>query len=120
MFTLASLVEDHGDVVSACCSTYGNVAGAHFDEKLARRDLENYRKKGPGPTARLLRDMLGNAGSTQQARSVNRDEVLLLQLNSDYGVNFMFCDVGEVEFWIDKRDLASRRFDRVSASTCGG
>jgi hypothetical protein len=23
--------------VSACCSTYGDVAGAHFDEKIARR-----------------------------------------------------------------------------------
>jgi magnesium-protoporphyrin O-methyltransferase len=49
--------------MSACCSTYGNVASAHFDEKIARRDLENYRKKGPGPTARLLRDMLVNAGA---------------------------------------------------------
>jgi hypothetical protein len=29
--------------MSACCSTYGNVAGAQFDEKIARRDLENYR-----------------------------------------------------------------------------
>jgi SAM-dependent methyltransferase len=58
MSTLASRVDDHGDVVSACCSTYGTVAGAHFDEKIAQRDLENYRKKGPGPTARLLRDML--------------------------------------------------------------
>jgi SAM-dependent methyltransferase len=56
-------VADHGDVVSACCSTYGNVAGAHFDEKIARRDLENYRKKGPGPTARLLRDMLVETGA---------------------------------------------------------
>jgi uncharacterized protein YwqG len=64
--------------------------------------------------------MLGNAGSSQQARQVERDEVLLLQLNSDYGVNFMFCDVGEVEFWIDKRDLAARRFDKVSATTNGG
>ena len=44
--------------MSACCSTYGNVAGAYFDEKIAKRDLEKYRKKGPGPTARLLRDML--------------------------------------------------------------
>jgi len=49
--------------VSACCSTYGNVAGAHFDEKIARRDLENYRNKGPGPTARLLRDMLVETGA---------------------------------------------------------
>jgi magnesium-protoporphyrin O-methyltransferase len=49
--------------VSACCSTYGNVAGAHFDEKIARRDLENYRKNGAGQTARLLRDMLLDAGA---------------------------------------------------------
>lgn len=64
--------------------------------------------------------MLGNTGSAQAARSVERDEVLLLQLKSDYGVNFMFCDVGEAEFWIDKRDLAARRFDKVFATTCGG
>ena len=49
--------------MSACCSTYGNVAGAHFDEKIARRDLESYRKKGAGPTARLLRDMLVDTGA---------------------------------------------------------
>ena len=49
--------------MSACCSTYGNVAGAHFDEKIARRDLESYRKNGAGPTARLLRDMLVDAGA---------------------------------------------------------
>ena len=44
--------------MNACCSTYGNIAGAHFDEKIAKRDLEGYRQKGPGPTARLLRDLL--------------------------------------------------------------
>jgi len=49
--------------MSACCSTYGNIAGAHFDEKIAKRDLENYRKNGPGPTARLLRDMLLETGA---------------------------------------------------------
>src|SRR5215813_1595820 len=63
MSTPESRVDDDGDLVSACCSTYGNVAGAHFDEKIARRDLENYRKKGPGPTARLLRDMLVDTGA---------------------------------------------------------
>ena len=51
------------DAMSACCSTYGNVAGAHFDEKIAKRDLESYRKKGPGPTARLLRDLLVATGT---------------------------------------------------------
>jgi magnesium-protoporphyrin O-methyltransferase len=49
--------------MSACCSTYGNVAGGHFDKKAARRDLENYRKQGPGPTARLLRDLLCDTGA---------------------------------------------------------
>jgi Domain of unknown function (DUF1963) len=50
----------------------------------------------------------------------NENEVLLLQLVSDYGVGFMFCDVGEIHFWIDKADLAARRFDRVRANTQGG
>ena len=62
MSTRVSCVDDEGDLVSACCSTYGNVAGAHFDEKIAKRDLDGYRKKGPGPTARLLRDMLTGTG----------------------------------------------------------
>jgi SAM-dependent methyltransferase len=48
--------------MSACCSTYGGIAGAHFDEKIAKRDLKKYRKKGPGPTARLLRDLLVDTG----------------------------------------------------------
>lgn len=48
--------------MSVCCSTYRDVAGAQFDDKIARRDLQSYRKKGPGPTARLLRDLLAEAG----------------------------------------------------------
>ena len=64
MFTPASRVGD-GHAMSACCSTYGNVAGAHFDEKVAKRDLESYRKKGPGTTARLLRDLLVGTGAVK-------------------------------------------------------
>src|SRR5436190_18979733 len=59
----ANRVDADGDTMSACCSSYGNVAGAHFDEKIAKRDLESYRKKGPGPTARLLRDLLVGTGA---------------------------------------------------------
>lgn len=64
--------------------------------------------------------MLGNAPSSQDARPVERQDILLLHLFSDDAVNFMFCDVGEVEFWIGKDDLAAGRFDRVRATTCGG
>jgi magnesium-protoporphyrin O-methyltransferase len=63
MSTLVNRVDGEGALVSACCSTYGNVAGAQFDEKIAKRDLANYRKRGPGPTARLLRDMLVDTGA---------------------------------------------------------
>jgi SAM-dependent methyltransferase len=65
MSTPASRYRRSGDRVSACCSSYGKLAGAQFDETVAKRDLEDYRKKGPGPTARLLRDLLGDAGAVE-------------------------------------------------------
>ncbi|MDH5799093.1 MAG: YwqG family protein [Paracoccaceae bacterium] len=68
----------------------------------------------------IYHQMLGNAKATQEAAPVERDEILLLYLMSDYGVDFMFCDVGEFEFWIKKKDLAARRFDRVRGATAGG
>lgn len=69
---------------------------------------------------RAHHQMLGNARASQQARPFERDEVLLLQLESDYGVDFMFCDCGHATFWMHKDDLAARRFDKVTASTDGG
>jgi predicted RNA methylase len=41
---------------------YGDIAGAHFDHKIAQRGLASYRKKGPGSTTRLLRDFLLETG----------------------------------------------------------
>jgi hypothetical protein len=38
--------------VSACCSSYDRLAGAHFDATIAKRDLENYRTKGQGAIRR--------------------------------------------------------------------
>ncbi|SDE21702.1 DUF1963 domain-containing protein [Rhodospira trueperi] len=46
--------------------------------------------------------------------------VRLLVLDSDYGTDFMFCDCGVVEFYIDPDDLAARDFSRASANTAGG
>ena len=63
--------------------------------------------------------MLANAGSSQEARGFERDDVLMLKLVSDSGVDFMFCDCGEIEFWISKRDLAEQRFESAWAATCG-
>ncbi len=44
----------------------------------------------------------------------------LLALDSDSGLDFMFCDLGMVEFWIKPEDLAHRDFSQVVAVTAGG
>ena len=51
--------------MSHCCSSYGDIAAAHFDEKIARRELASYRKNGPGSTTRLLRDLLLETGQIE-------------------------------------------------------
>lgn len=57
--------------------------------------------------------MLGNGPSVQSAKPVERTEVLLLQLASDDKVEFMFGDLGNISFWIERSDLEKGRFDRV-------
>jgi hypothetical protein len=46
--------------------------------------------------------------------------VRLAQFCSDYAMDFMFCDCGIIDFWIDADDLANNRWDRAWASTAGG
>jgi len=48
--------------VNCSCRDYSAAAQRQFTEQIAARDLENYRAKGPGPTTRLLRDGLIQAG----------------------------------------------------------
>lgn len=55
-----------------------------------------------------------------KTNSTRGDGVRLLALDSDYGLNFMFCDVGMIEFWISSEDLQRRDFDRARAYTAGG
>lgn len=44
------------------CGDYAAAANQQFTEQIAARDLESYQAKGPGPTTRLLRDALTQAG----------------------------------------------------------
>lgn len=68
--------------------------------------------------------MLGAAanvqGTAEEARG--RELLLLLQLDSDRGVDeaFIFCDMGMVQYWITVEDLAAQRLDRAWATTEGG
>ena len=51
--------------MTSCCSGYCDVADRQFSEKLAARDLSHYRRKGPGPTTRLMRDCIAAAGAAR-------------------------------------------------------
>lgn len=46
----------------SCCG-YSSAVERQFTQKKAASEIARYRKKGPGPTTRLLRDGLLNAGS---------------------------------------------------------
>ena len=48
--------------MSACCHDYGAVAGGQFTDEIAERDRKRYKRKGPNPTTRLLRNMVLRAG----------------------------------------------------------
>ncbi|UHH29044.1 DUF1963 domain-containing protein [Pseudomonas veronii] len=64
--------------------------------------------------------ILGHARTSQSDERDSTKDILLLHLVSDEGVDFQFCDCGELQFWIDAEDLAVQRFDRVRANTQGG
>jgi len=69
--------------------------------------------------------MLGfgtNIQGTAEDMHVN-GTILLLQIDSDEDRvhdEFMFCDAGAAQFWIEPADLAQGRFDRAWATTEGG
>jgi ribosomal protein L11 methylase PrmA len=48
--------------VGYSCCAFGNTTDQHFDAKKVEKELAQYRKKGPGPTTRGLRDGLRSAG----------------------------------------------------------
>ena len=49
-------------VMSGCCSPFNDIAGRQFDANKVAGELAVYRKNGSGPTTRLLRDGLVQAG----------------------------------------------------------
>lgn len=46
----------------ACCCSFENTVDQQFTSELAREELKRYRRKGPGPTARLLLEGLSQYG----------------------------------------------------------
>ena len=58
--------------------------------------------------------LLGSPRTIEHAATQFRDTHRLLgQLDSDTGFNWMWADMGALQYWITHDDLAARRFDRV-------
>jgi hypothetical protein len=94
-----------------------------LEEEHLPTSLDTYGIEVAVPRRRIFtthHQLLGHAPASQDVGDRTADDILLLQLVSDRGVDFMFCDVGEIQFWIHADDLAARRFDRVTANTQGG
>ena len=47
----------------ACCSTFERAADQQFNQKKAAQELKRFRKKGSGPTTRLLEDGVAQSGA---------------------------------------------------------
>ena len=50
------------EVNVTCCSIFDETVDQQFTLKKAQQEIERYRQKGPGPTARLLLEGLAHAG----------------------------------------------------------
>src|SRR6201997_1384538 len=48
--------------MSSCCSSFFTANQRQFSDAVAHRDLTRYRRRGPDPTTRLLRDSILGAG----------------------------------------------------------
>jgi uncharacterized protein YwqG len=64
--------------------------------------------------------MLGHFKSSQQPRPLSDPMVPLLMLSYDKSPDFRICDVGELQFFINERDLKARNFASVEAQMQGG
>jgi uncharacterized protein YwqG len=85
----------------------------YIQELAGRRDLHL-----------SLHQMLGIATNIQgtAAQLQTAGTILLLQIDSDMSLHeeFMFCDMGAAQFWIEPADLAKERFDKAWGTTEGG
>ena len=67
----------------------------------------------------VAHQMLGWGREVQDVVHRHQDDVLLLQLDTDYGIRWMWGDCGVTQFWINSDDLAARRFDRAMTTFAG-
>lgn len=121
---LATLAAQRGhQVESGLCDAFMKVAQRSVTEPALRDILSD---EVMASLEHRLAPRIGQSqhflmGTAQfQTNSTELKGQRLLVLDSDYGVDFMFCDCGVIEYWIDPDDLANRRFERARATSAGG
>jgi hypothetical protein len=107
------------------------VDGAEFREAIPHVYLDNLQRRnhfaGPNPAEELdhysiaVHQMLGNGSGPQDARDEHHEDILLLQLSGDSGLQGWHSDIGCVlHFWIAPEMLARLDFSEVAATLeCG-
>jgi uncharacterized protein YwqG len=94
------------------CRQYRKLADSRLVADLAEKDISI-----ADATGRLLKhQMLGAPAWMQGAEDLHESKILLLQLDSDHLMEWLWADVGMAQFWIDPADLASCRFGRAFAT----
>lgn len=63
--------------------------------------------------------VLGIGDIIQTATEENLDKYMLLQINSDYLMSWMWGDVGAIKFWITPENLKNGRWDTVFSTVEG-
>jgi hypothetical protein len=64
--------------------------------------------------------MGGHVPSSQDPAPIDHAELCLLQLQSDWGLRMILCDMGEADFWLSPADLKAAAFARTRGDTRGG
>jgi hypothetical protein len=72
------------------------------------------------PTEDGYHKMLGDAVSVQDETLADKNNVLLLRLDSDYPLDFCWGDVGVFQITVSRDDLAARNFERTSLNAACG
>ena len=87
-------------------------AGPGYDAMPAplRDELDRFHRL---PGIARWHQMFGHGSEVQDAVGSHEAYHLLLQLHSDDLMNWMWGDVGVLQFWISPADLAARRWDKV-------
>lgn len=90
----------------------------------ATGDPDCFNRKPGSPFEWPVHQMLGIGMNIQGTAEEAHAEglILLLQIDSDMAVDsqFLFCDMGAAQFWIEPADLAAGRFEKAWATTEGG